>query len=492
MPPLSKERFEFAVGSVSLLAVAAALWMLWSPILGIGLLGWDTYPLIETARVDGPAGLLRLFGVELMDGRYPLGRFYRPLVHLSFALDGSLWGLAARGYRATDFCILALGAGAAWLLARRLFGAGPALAAGLIYAAHPVHFAIMLAPARRAESLAVLFTHLALAAQPATGGAAWRRWSAATCCLLALASKESGALATAMVLALAFVCANGPGVAARGVAALQSAWPSLALFTAFMVARTAVLRGLGGSAETSLLGNLAAAPVTGLDYLGGLVSPRFGGAALALGFIAIWAFVYYFARPGPAADADANKAPGRRTMIAFLGIWAALAAIVTASSGIRQGWYALQFLPPLALAAGLALRCILEPVGNPTDTLRILGVKLAATVIVAGSALGLLYPRAPMWEGLREAAAEQQAFLDRFDAAIVADGERVLRMRGMPTGTLVRVESDLAQTVHQLVAYSMASYARLRFPDRHIVVGELGRDDALADSDAPRVVLLGR
>jgi hypothetical protein len=36
-----------------------------------------------------------------MDGRFPGGHYYRPLVHLSFARDFAMWGLNAFGYHLT-------------------------------------------------------------------------------------------------------------------------------------------------------------------------------------------------------------------------------------------------------------------------------------------------------------------------------------------------------------------------------------------------------
>jgi len=46
------------------------------------LLGWDTYPTIAASRIGSASDLADTLREELMDGRYPGGRFYRPLTNL--------------------------------------------------------------------------------------------------------------------------------------------------------------------------------------------------------------------------------------------------------------------------------------------------------------------------------------------------------------------------------------------------------------------------
>ena len=75
-----------------ILAVAAAL-LAHRFVLDLELMGWDSYPIIAASRAEGPGGLLGSFTEELMDGRHPGGRFYRPVTNLSFALDHASSGL---------------------------------------------------------------------------------------------------------------------------------------------------------------------------------------------------------------------------------------------------------------------------------------------------------------------------------------------------------------------------------------------------------------
>ena len=49
-----------------------------------GLIGYDTYPLIISSRVESWADFVGLFTEQLMDGRYP-SAMYRPLTQLPAA-----------------------------------------------------------------------------------------------------------------------------------------------------------------------------------------------------------------------------------------------------------------------------------------------------------------------------------------------------------------------------------------------------------------------
>ena len=155
-------------GLLSALAVAALAAWAWRGVLDLALLGWDSYPLILAARVDEPSDLLASLGSELMGGHYPHGRFYRPLVHLSFALDHALWGLSPAGYHLSDLLLLAASSAAVAALALVLIpGRGAALgacAAGIAYALHPLQpvHGLPYAPAERVHEYLFRFPDVGL------------------------------------------------------------------------------------------------------------------------------------------------------------------------------------------------------------------------------------------------------------------------------------------------------------------------------------------
>jgi hypothetical protein len=352
-------------GLLSALAVAALAAWAWRGVLDLALLGWDSYPLILAGRVTSLGDLADTFGEELMDGAYPLGRFWRPVVHLAFALDHALWGLQPGGYHATDLALLALCGAALLHLARRLLGRGAWLAplvAAVAHVLHPVQLEILPVAARRAEALAVLFSLLALLAQPLPGQAQARAWLAGACCALALASKETGAMATGFVLALALAAADDASPVRRLALALRAAAPSLALFAATFAGRAVVLGGLGGSPESSLAAGLAAAPDLLRRYLGSLVAPRasfpetspvVADALIVLLVVVLVVLARSRASEPRPGHAPPPLAPARVALLLLLGV--AVVAVITGASGVERGWYALPFLPLLALSAALAL-----------------------------------------------------------------------------------------------------------------------------------------
>ena len=75
------------------LALVVLVLVTYRQVPGLAMLGWDGWPLVAASRVQGLGDLFGTFGVELMDGRYPHGHFYRPITHLAFALDAAVSGL---------------------------------------------------------------------------------------------------------------------------------------------------------------------------------------------------------------------------------------------------------------------------------------------------------------------------------------------------------------------------------------------------------------
>jgi len=206
-----------SVLGLALVLGAAAL--AYRGVLGLELLGWDSYPTIAASRIHGAGDLAGTFREELMDGRYPGGRFYRPLTNLSLALDFALFGLAPLGYQLTNLLVLAAAIAAVHALARRLLGDGPGVwVASAVFALHPLQLEWLPAAARRAEMLATLFTTTALIACAARSGRAGSVWTALAV-LLACASKEIGAVALPLVAAAAWILPERASPRARLAAA---------------------------------------------------------------------------------------------------------------------------------------------------------------------------------------------------------------------------------------------------------------------------------
>ena len=467
-----------------LLAALVAL-AAWAHVTRLALLGWDSYPMILAHRARSASELFGTLVEELMDGRYPLGHFWRPVSALSFALDEWACGLDPACWHATDVALLAIAAALVALLARRLAGGGAAgggaagaLVAGLVYALHPVHYEVLPVAPRRAESLAVLFTLLALALRARRGErpSRARDWAVAGACLLAVGAKETGAVAVIAVSVLAFLqgeAAAGPG--ARAAAALKRSWPALAVLAAFAVARTAILGGLGGSEHTSLAGSPARLAGVLAGDLGAILDPLRGGGslALALGALALLAGAAWLA--GRAGREPGLLRPSPAGLVGLALAWVAALAAITAVSGVERGWYALPFLPPVALLAGATAAWASSAWQR--------GARAAgALALVPLALIALLVPRSPLVDRapeLVEASRLQREFLARFAEAVrSAPAGATVRLAGLPSERTFARTGGGEREVLMLSPYGLEAWAELRSLGAPVRVETLGRPPA--------------
>ena len=383
----------------ALLAAAWVLaWVTYGPVSGGALLGFDSYPLIAASQVNSAGDLFRTFGDELMGGRYPDGRFYRPLVHLSIGLDHALGGLDPSRFARTDIALVAISATLLGLLAGSLAGtlagaldrrrsrsaAIAACSAAALFILHRAQLEVVPYAPRRADALAVLF--VAAAALAARRGAR-PGWTAALT-LCALLSKESGVIALPVVIAAA---GTRPGTDLR-TCARAAIGPALGLAIG-LAARTAVLGGLGGHAESGAprgesLGSMSVALWRAVsDVIPG------GGPLFAL-----------LAAAGLAALLLQAEGRGKATA-SLLVVWIAAGLLITSVSGRFHDWYALTLVAPLSVLAGAA-----------TGSRRVgpLFGAMAVALVAIGQA------RSPQRATLAVAQAVSQDQAERFQALLHA------------------------------------------------------------------------
>ncbi len=130
---------------------------------------------------------------------------YRPLTLLSFALNHAVTGLSAPGYRVVNIALHALVCVVVYALMKRLLGGVcVGLAAGLVYAVHPIHVEAVVPIVGRSELLAALMviTALWLYAADAADRARGMTWRYGLVVLLTWASmlcKESAIVLIGMV-----------------------------------------------------------------------------------------------------------------------------------------------------------------------------------------------------------------------------------------------------------------------------------------------------
>ncbi|MBM4048506.1 MAG: hypothetical protein FJ279_25665, partial [Planctomycetes bacterium] len=125
--------------------------------------------------------------------------YYRPLVALSYALEYAVAGLKPSVFHATNIVLHGLNGILVFLLCRAVFTSSAlALAAGLLFAVHPIHTESVAWVAGRTDVLATLFSLLAclfFLRKASAAGDAGLSVSARSCAFfgLALLSKEVSA-----------------------------------------------------------------------------------------------------------------------------------------------------------------------------------------------------------------------------------------------------------------------------------------------------------
>lgn len=432
-------------------------------VLGFELMGWDSYPLIASSRIDSDADLARLCCEELMGGRYPHGTFYRPFTSALFALEGELWGLDPRGYQALDLTSLLLASSALFALACRwLDSPRSGVLAAALFALHPLQLEALPVPARRSELLFSAFCLFALAAWPRPAARRPRaaRAGVALLLLLAAATKDSGLIGLPLLGAALALRRQDRAEALRSARAFLG--PAIALLLYFFW-RVHVLGGLGGHSGASLIAGSASGLLHLPFYLHQLALPQ-----------------PWFERP--AADAllwGGLAATGACLLAAFwnspvltsrdgfrsmptLACLLVLLALLHGFAGKQEAWYALPFLPYYALAlAGLAEAACRAPALQ-----RRLG--LAGVAILSAGALrhSPLVSDYPQW---RELSAAQTEFLTDLGTALrsTAPG-RVISAPSIPIASSRPLEVRGVRGASGLSDYSVQAWAELHYPQLEV------------------------
>jgi hypothetical protein len=243
------------------------------------------------------------------------GAYHRPVVMLSFALERAAWGPSPLAFHATNVvCHVAV----AWLvgaLAEALgLGAGPALAAALVFVAHPVQTDAVTYVSGRTDVFAALFVLLAfLAWRNARGPADGWAIASAVAVAAAVLAKEA-----AVLMPLALVV---PG--AHPAARAPRPWLPIA---------AAVLWLVGAHRPPIALGDLGARV------------PAIGVAALGYARLLVWPVDLHLER---------FVAVRGWSAAATVGVWLVVAALVAALVWVARrtpGGFVLLALAALAYA----------------------------------------------------------------------------------------------------------------------------------------------
>jgi protein O-mannosyl-transferase len=212
------------------------------------------------------------------------GSWYRPLTMLTYAANASI-SHAPFGYHAVNIFLHALVAVAVFFLALRIFDSRvAAVAAALLFAAHPIHTEAVTSIVGRAELLAtlgVLAALLAFARSRECGGRHRVAWSALSVVAFAAAllSKESAFTGLGLLAALDWWVVRRASLRQR----LTALMPYAAVGIVYLLLRLAVVGALGlpevplpldnPLAHVDLWSRLRTAVIVLWDYVGLLALP---------------------------------------------------------------------------------------------------------------------------------------------------------------------------------------------------------------------------
>jgi hypothetical protein len=443
IPPVSNRLRPLLAGLALVLLVAVT----YRGVPDLGMLGWDGWPLVAASRVGSLGELLGTFGEELMDGRYPHGAFYRPVTHLSFALDGWLSGLDVAGYHRTDLALLAGCALCLAALVRRLANGWAGLLAGVVFVLHPIQLELVTVPARRADTLALLFGLACLLAQTDTTRLR-RKVAIAALAALAAGSKETGVWVAPAVVGWHWL---RPGYSL--VPALRASTPALVGVALYVVARTVVLGGLGGHLGEGGSGASTAELWTGLASGALYPEPVFGPTGTPILIAAVALLV--------AAALVVARQEARA--IGFMLVMGLSLLAVTSLADRLHSWYAVLFTAPVAGALSVAaVRGVtLLREGAHARGAAAVGIPLLFLLSFAlGSPLVRAYPR------LEAADRWLSTSYEALEAELLEAGPgQVIRFEGWPLGVPPLPDGRDVQGVVLAHAYTVNAYLELHHPE---------------------------
>jgi hypothetical protein len=460
-----------------------------------GLVGWDTYPMIEVSRIRSPGDLFDIFGTSLLGEKVDAPYlYYRPVSKLSLAIDYALWGLWAPGYQLSSALLFGVAAWAIHRLARNLIGGksavGP-LAALVFFLIHPVHAAVIPVPPRRADVLCVLFMSLALAEQArASSESRSRVLISVALTALALASKEAAFLLLPLMALVAFLYSRETDPRRRAFHALTAAVPALAVTLAFVLVRLAVLGGLVGerplqwtelpSAILAMSGRIASG-ITSPGFITGEATPPFVG----LGLLAV---TLVAAALLARRDARSDAAAASIRPIVLSMAWIAGVAALYSGRMFFQPWYLLNAVAGSALLVGASIQALmcLGRSDRPARGAAAASLFLIAFLIASLAAYSPLVRSYDQWRKVSEITErylnELRAKIERAPAGTVVRMKRVpRRAEGGPSGLV---------GVRGMAEYSVDAWAQLSFPERRIQVLPFTSERPVEEDEV--LVLLGQ
>jgi protein O-mannosyl-transferase len=380
--------------------LAAVTLAVWSVVLANGFVYDDGYAIVGNPLLHS----LRNSAHIWVSSYWPVGLLYRPLTVQLFALEWWLGGGAPLVFHAANLILYAAVCALVYLIARRVAPAG-ALAAGLLFAVHPVHVEAVANGVGQSELLAALFMLLAVERYQAwrvTGFGVSRRVALGVLYLLAIASKETGYVLPLLLLAVEGFTPD-PAVRRRPQVREQAALLALLIGVALigLLVRLLVLGGFRGE--------VALVPLRGLGVRERMVAMF---AVIPHWFrLLLWP-LHLQAHYGP-PGLPVSTTPGTAQLLG-IGLFAAAAAALAWSARRAP-----------AVALGLAWTLVtLLPVSNLFAATGILLAERTLLLPSVGVALGASWCVARLIEATRLRPAARVALVSGLGLLLLPGGWR--------------------------------------------------------------------
>jgi hypothetical protein len=444
-------------------------------ILGYGLTGCDTLTLIETGQINSLADVRRTFSSSLMEGTSFANtfRYYRPLSSLTYAVDFAIWGLEPFGYHLHNLVVHTLNGFLVWWLARLITGRSSiAVLAACLFVSHPMLIETVPGIPRRQDLWATAFTLLALLANVKANAGAHRVGMTAVGCVclaLGLMTKESAALIIPHIIAYNYCFSERD--TKRLASALRGVLPYLATAIPFIVWRSFILDGFGGtwrqtfgSDPLHIFLEFAEALFSPIP----LVFPGFGFPLLLVGLTAAGLFPFR----SHIGDWLTSGPTGRTTLFSALLLVNSLALYV--ATAVFGPWMAYSAAIPYCMGLACALvgggQWLVASTNEPRWRMATGG----ATLLFWLALLVYQYSYSPIfvhYEGWEASAKLNQQILDQIDPYTAQFPDPgVLVIRRLPSRHFSGRDPTQVRSSAYLKNYSIKSYLNLKHPGNDVVV----------------------
>jgi hypothetical protein len=468
-------------------------------ILTYDFAAWDTFPLIAASRVGAGADLGDVLLDPLMGSYFPYGEYYRPTVHLSFAIDHALWGMRPLGYHLNDLLLHLVNVVLFLALVRRLLPgvrAAAAVGGAMVLLLHPSVVAVVPVIPRRIDLLAAAFMigSLLCLSRPVRRPGSFALGLALGLC--ALGSKESALALPVLHGAWVWLGSAERGFGRRLREAFRASWPLWAVAAGFFLLRWSVLGGLGGVAsDASAPPWLLRVPIMLAGFLGNLFFPLpnrtgFGAAGLLIpGSVLILA--YAMSRV-PAW----RREPERRRVVPFSLVWLGLLLGLQLPLGATPLRLAYLALVPFAVLMAAALDDLLGAIsdrwtGKSGGQKELLWGAIPALLWLSFMAFSpLVHSYANPW---RDAGRTTRRALDLIDPHLASRANGgTISLTGLPSTVLYdpgRFRVAVPFTTI-LAPYSVRAWADLRHPGSEAEIAVPSRVNLQAPVDPESIALV--